>query len=101
MEVRDNRLPQSSAFYPQSTLHPTKMFTTKNIAVFAAFVASVAALPTSTTNDETPSKVLSAPLSKRTDHYGVATYYYQGGAAGSCGNYHGDYDYIGALSEYW
>ncbi|KAG8835291.1 Rho GTPase [Serendipita sp. 399] len=30
---------------------------------------------------------------------GHATYYYQGGNAGACGDYHGDYDYIGAIDS--
>lgn len=32
---------------------------------------------------------------------GFATYYYQGGNAGACGNYHGDYDMIGAIDIAW
>ncbi|KAI4146037.1 MAG: hypothetical protein LQ340_006065 [Diploschistes diacapsis] len=64
------------------------------------FLGLAAAIPTGTTTSK-PDGVLDAPLSKRTDHYGEATYYYQGGAAGSCGNYNSDQAYIAALSTYW
>ncbi|KAI3323418.1 RlpA-like double-psi beta-barrel-protein domain-containing protein-containing protein [Xylariaceae sp. AK1471] len=40
-------------------------------------------------------------LSKRVDHDGVATFYTQDGAAGSCGNFHADSDFIIALSPFW
>ncbi|KAG8759983.1 hypothetical protein FRC14_004425 [Serendipita sp. 396] len=32
---------------------------------------------------------------------GHATYYYQGGNAGACGDYHGDGDYIGAIDSFY
>ncbi|KAE8213028.1 hypothetical protein CF319_g218 [Tilletia indica] len=41
--------------------------------------------------------VASAQPAKR-DFYGDATYYYQYGVAGSCGQYHADSDSIAALS---
>ncbi|KAL9053493.1 MAG: hypothetical protein Q9162_004731 [Coniocarpon cinnabarinum] len=62
--------------------------------VAPALLTGVAALPQ-------PSATLAAPLAKRTDHSGVATYYNQNGAAGSCGNYNPDSAYIAALSPYW
>ena len=40
-------------------------------------------------------------MSKRDGGDGEATYYYQEGAAGSCGDYNPDTAYIGALSTYW
>ena len=39
-----------------------------------------------------------APLEKRGSDSGKASFYYQGGATGSCGQAHGDGDYIVALS---
>ncbi|KAI9694535.1 MAG: hypothetical protein M1822_000151 [Bathelium mastoideum] len=48
-----------------------------------------------------PTTTDSTALTKRTNYDGVATYYYQNGAAGSCGVYHSDSDYIAALSTYW
>ncbi|MCJ1329164.1 hypothetical protein MMC10_005842 [Thelotrema lepadinum] len=64
------------------------------------FWGMAAAVPTGTTGVEAD-KVLDAPLAKRTDHNGPATYYYQDGVAGSCGNYNSDSAYIAALSPYW
>ena len=40
-------------------------------------------------------------VTERTVYSGEATYYYQDGAAGSCGTYNSDSAYIGALSTYW
>ncbi|KAI4117135.1 MAG: hypothetical protein LQ338_007603 [Usnochroma carphineum] len=42
-----------------------------------------------------------APLEKRVTHYGIATFYEQNGAAGSCGQVHAESDYIIALSPSW
>lgn len=42
-----------------------------------------------------------APLEKRITHYGIATFYEQFGAAGSCGQVHADSDKIIALSPTW
>ena len=39
-----------------------------------------------------------APLEKRGSDDGEASFYYQGGATGACGQVHGDDDYIVALS---
>ncbi|KAL8758365.1 MAG: hypothetical protein Q9199_001540 [Rusavskia elegans] len=40
-------------------------------------------------------------LHKRVDHYGIATFYEQNGAAGSCGQVHAESDRIVALSPSW
>ncbi|KAL8847780.1 MAG: hypothetical protein Q9221_007179 [Calogaya cf. arnoldii] len=40
-------------------------------------------------------------LHKRIDHFGVATFYEQNGAAGSCGQVHAESDRIIALSPSW
>ncbi|KAL8668803.1 MAG: hypothetical protein Q9168_006584 [Polycauliona sp. 1 TL-2023] len=40
-------------------------------------------------------------LEKRITHYGIATFYEQNGAAGSCGQVHGESDKIIALSPSW
>ncbi|KAL8745374.1 MAG: hypothetical protein Q9190_002475 [Brigantiaea leucoxantha] len=40
-------------------------------------------------------------LEKRITHYGIATFYEQMGAYGSCGQKHADSDLIIALSPYW
>ncbi|PWN23236.1 hypothetical protein BCV69DRAFT_275983 [Microstroma glucosiphilum] len=56
-----------------------------------AFVAAVAALST---------MALAAPIESRADaHSGVATYFYQNGNPGSCGNYNSDDAWIVAVSQ--
>ncbi|EMR70039.1 putative barwin-like endoglucanase protein [Eutypa lata UCREL1] len=60
--------------------------------ITSLLAVSAAALPSATNGTW---------FGKRVTHSGIATYYYQGGAAGSCGNYHADSDLIIALSPSW
>ncbi|KAL6903917.1 expansin module family protein [Trichoderma evansii] len=73
------------------------MFAKTAVIVLAAASSLVSALPSS----EPPSRVVSAPLAKRTDHWGVATVYDQMGGYGSCGQKHADSDFIAALTPSW
>jgi hypothetical protein len=43
----------------------------------------------------------SGSLTSIISHYGLATVYDQEGAAGSCGQYHSDSDFIAALTPTW
>lgn len=49
----------------------------------------------------TTTKASSSGGGSGTQTGGYATYFYQGGAAGACGNYHSDSDYIIAIDSAW
>lgn len=71
------------------------------ITVFAYLVllcSSVMAIPTAT-QSEKRSDDASALQARNTVWNGAATYYYQGGVAGSCGQYSSDYDMVVAISS--
>ncbi|EPE30660.1 Barwin-like endoglucanase [Glarea lozoyensis ATCC 20868] len=48
-----------------------------------------------------PNPVTETGLSKRVDHFGLATVYTQNGGTGSCGKKNSDSAHIVALSNYW
>ncbi|KAM0258007.1 hypothetical protein ACHAQJ_004050 [Trichoderma viride] len=70
------------------------MFSKTAVIILAAAASLVSAAPQ-------PTRVLSAPEAKRTNHFGTGTVYDQDGAFGSCGQKHADSDFIGALTPSW
>lgn len=76
-----------------TSLRPQKMLSITKLAITLASVLGLGfCAPFNSTN---------RALEKRDGGAGEATYYYQEGAAGSCGYYNSDDAYIGALSTYW